>query len=298
MADRRTEIQVGFALVVALVVLVFGLSWFQEYSVGSRYQRVEVRFDRVGGLGAGDPVAVRGIAMGKVASVRLVDDGVRVQLRLLEAVELREDARIELGSAGIMGERMVAVEPGSGPAVDVGTTVFEGIYQAASTELVGQFDEFNDQVMAFLTRADSVLVQMQSDRLLRRTLESTARVAEVATDVLVENRAEIGRASEAMAALSERLSRFLAEHESDLSAGARGLVRATDGLDSLTVRLDSVLSSTQDVLDALKEQRGAAGRMIYDEAAGEDLVESLKKLRFLVDDLQRNPQRYLTVKIF
>jgi hypothetical protein len=62
--------------------------------------------------------------------------------------------------------------------------------------------------------------------------------------------------------------------------------------------MQTVLAGTQDVITALKEQRGAAGKMIYDEEAGENLVQSLEKLRFLVEDLQRNPQRYLTVKIF
>ena len=35
-----------------------------------------------------------------------------------------------------------------------------------------------------------------------------------------------------------------------------------------------------------------------DEEAGENLVQTLEKLRFLVEDIQRNPERYLTVKVF
>ena len=69
-------------------------------------------------------------------------------------------------------------------------------------------------------------------------------------------------------------------------------------MDSLAARMVNVLDGTDEVLTALRDQKGAAGRMIYDEQAGEDLVQSLKQLRFLVEDLQRNPERYLTVKIF
>lgn len=298
MPSRRSEIQVGLALVLALVVLVVGLSWFESYQLGASYQQVRVTFESVGGLGAGDPVEVRGISMGKVTKVALDPIGVSVELRLHGDVVLHDNAVFTLGSAGIMGERMVSVEPGSGTRVDPATHSFEGVYQAASTELVGQFEDFNARIMEFLDHADSVLIQLQRDKLLVRALESTADAATTAAQVLGDNREDLARASKAMADLSVRFSTFMEEHEEDLSAGAKGLARATDSLDSLSSQMQTVLAGTQDVITALKEQRGAAGKMIYDEEAGENLVQSLEQLRFLVEDLQRNPQRYLTVKIF
>lgn len=298
MQSGRIEIQVGAALLAALFVLVFGLMWFQQYQLGVDYQRVKVLFPKVGGLGAGDPVEVRGISLGKVSQVELVDEGVLVTLRLSNAVQLREDSVLRLGSAGIMGERMVAVEPGTGAPVDLRNRVFTGVYEAASTELVGQFEKFNEQVMAFLSRADAVLASLQEDGVLVNTLQSTKRAADSAADVLEANRADFARTSKALAEVTQTLDRFLDEHAESLGKGVDGLARATDQLDSLTTRMNTVLDGADHVLTALRDQRGPAGKMIYDEQAAEDLVESLSKLRFLVEDLQRNPQRYLTVKIF
>lgn len=298
MSSGRTEIQVGAALLAALLVLVFGLMWFQQYQLGADYQKVTVLFPKVGGLGAGDPVEVRGITLGKVTEVELVEAGVKVTLRLSSAVQMREDAVLRLGSAGIMGERMVAVEPGTGAPVDLRDRVFEGVYEAASTELVGQFEAFNEQVMAFLARADAVLASLQEDGVLVNALQKTAQAAESAGSVLEANRADLARTSKALADVTQTLDRFLDEHADDLGKGVEGLARATDQLDSLTARVNTVLDGADHVLTALRDQRGPAGRMIYDEEAAENLVESLSKLRFLVEDLQRNPQRYLTVKIF
>ena len=298
MASGRTEIQVGAALVAALFVLVFGLMWFQQYQLGVDRQTVNVHFAKVGGLGVGDPVAVRGINMGKVAAVELVDDGVLVSVNLRGSVQMREDAVVRLGSAGIMGERMVAVEPGTGAAIDVRNRIFEGVYESASTELVGQFEQFNEQVMSFLSRADQVLASLQEDGLLVGAVQSTVRAADAATALLEANRDDLKRSSRALADVAESLDSFLDAHGTALGESAQGLARATTSLDTITVRLTGVLDGADDVITALREQRGPAGRMIYDEAAGEDLAQSLAKLRFLVEDLQRNPQRYLTVKIF
>ena len=67
-----------------------------------------------------------------------------------------QTSMIRIGSAGIMGERMVEVVPGKGAAAPE-DHVFEGVYQAATTDLVGQVEEFSDAVMRFLTHADSML---------------------------------------------------------------------------------------------------------------------------------------------
>lgn len=298
MSQRRTEAQVGLALVAALVILVFGLMWFQEYQVGAQYQRVEVLFEKVGGLGAGDPVDVRGIAMGKVASVNLDAKGVLVVLRLHSDVSMRADAEIRLASAGIMGERMVAVEPGVGAPVDVGSHRYMGVYEAASTELVGQFEKFNEQVLTFIGHADSLLLDLREDRVLVKTLENTTEATGLAVEMLRANRDDMGKIAKNTADLTERFARFLDEHEEGMGEGVEGLARAATTFDSLAAQMSVVLDGTQDILAALKDQRGPAGKMIYDEAAGKDLVETLEKMKFLVDDLQRNPQRYLTVKIF
>ena len=65
------------------------------------------------------------------------------------------------------------------------------------------------------------------------------------------------------------------------------------------------MPGTWKILDVLlypfaisKTKNAVAARDISLQGITLDLVESLKQLRFLVEDLQRNPERYLTVKIF
>lgn len=297
MAETRSEIQVGIALVAALVILVFGLMWFEDQQINANYRPVLVRYDTVGGLGVGDPVDVRGIKMGQVREISLRDTDVLVELRVRSELELRVDSEIRIGSAGIMGERMVAILPGTGaPAPD--GHVFDGRYEAATTDLVGQVEDFNVAVMGFLTRADSLLQDLRRDDTLVRAVTGAAEATESLNEVLSENRQDLRMVASNTAQLTARLDRFFEERGDDLEAGAAGMARAADSLDSLATQLSSVLDDTQHVLTALKDQKGPAGKMIYDEEAGENLVQTLEKLRFLVEDIQRNPERYLTVKVF
>jgi phospholipid/cholesterol/gamma-HCH transport system substrate-binding protein len=297
MQESRTELQVGVALVAALLTLVFGLMWFEDYQLNVDYQAIHARFPNVGGLGVGDPVDVRGIKMGTVSRIDLGESGVLVEFRLRQDVRMREDAVLKIGSAGIMGERMVAVEPGAG--VPVGEDhVFVGSYEAAPTDLVGQLEQFNVAVMGFLGHADSLLIDLRKDDKLVHAVEGASAATESLNTVMAENRDDLRKIASNTASLTDRLDRFLADHEENLAAGAAGMARAASSLDTLSRQLGSVLAGTEDIITALKNEEGPAGKMIFDEQAGENLVQTLEKLRFLVEDLQRNPERYLTVKIF
>ena len=53
MPESRTELQVGVALVVALLILVSGIMWFEDYQLNADYQAVRAQFPSVGGLGVG-----------------------------------------------------------------------------------------------------------------------------------------------------------------------------------------------------------------------------------------------------
>jgi phospholipid/cholesterol/gamma-HCH transport system substrate-binding protein len=297
MQESRTELQVGVALVAALLTLVFGLMWFEDYQLNVDYQAIHARFPNVGGLGVGDPVDVRGIKMGTVSRIDLGESGVLVEFRLRQDVRMREDAVLKIGSAGIMGERMVAVEPGAG--VPVGEDhVFVGSYEAAPTDLVGQLEQFNVAVMGFLGHADSLLIDLRKDDKLVHAVEGASAATESLNTVMADNRDDLRKIASNTASLTDRLDRFLADHEENLAAGAAGMARAASSLDTLSRQLGSVLAGTEDIITALKNEEGPAGKMIFDEQAGENLVQTLEKLRFLVEDLQRNPERYLTVKIF
>lgn len=298
MKDSRQEIQVGFAIIVAVVVLVGGLMWFEGYRHDRDSVRVSVQFPAVGGLGAGDPVHVRGIPLGKVESVELEGSGVRVELRLAGEVPLREDARFQVGSLGLMGERLVELEPGSGAAVrDPGDRVFEGEYSLAISEMMGEMEEISAQLATVLEQGQGVLLELGDGR-LQQTLAEATRAARLAGDMLADSGEDLKRASRSLASAGGQLDAFLREHREGMGVAVQGAARGAAALDSLVGQLQRVSAGADSVLVAIQEQRGALGRMVYDKEMGEDLESSVSQLRWLVEDIRRNPQRYLTVKIF
>ncbi len=297
MSQRSQEIQVGLAVIVALVVLIVGLLWFQRVQFNQSHTEIRVKFPAVGGLAGGDPVHVRGIPMGKVTQVSLADGGTVVDLKIDEQVKLTMDATFAIEALGFVGEFFVATEPGKGAPVPDGH-MFEGELAPTIGDAMAQMKSLGDQAGELITGMTQLLADVQAAGGLGPTVEQSAKAARLAAEVLQENSVNFARASKSMANLSENVDEFFEKHGESMGKGIDGMASMTGRADSLITRLNTLTEGANDIVTALREQRGTAGKMIYDEAMAENVASSIETMKFLLDDLLRNPQRYLTVKIF
>jgi len=64
--SRKTEIEVGITVLVAIVILIMGVTWLKELSIASKVRIWTVTFPQSGGLAASDEVRVNGIRKGTV----------------------------------------------------------------------------------------------------------------------------------------------------------------------------------------------------------------------------------------
>src|SRR5216117_1765433 len=92
--SRRAAIQVGFAGLLAIVLLFVGIAWVKEYRLGKQKTYLTARFEEVGNLAVGDPVSVRGVRKGMVTKITLEDQGVRVEFEVDKSVVLHPDVEL------------------------------------------------------------------------------------------------------------------------------------------------------------------------------------------------------------
>jgi phospholipid/cholesterol/gamma-HCH transport system substrate-binding protein len=116
LTDRRQNILTGaIALVLLAAAVTVGVKGaFGAFDGG--YELVG-RFDAAGqGLIPGSDVKVRGVNIGKVQSIRLVDGGAEVTLRIEDGEQVPEGAAAVIRPKTLFGEKFVDIAPGDGEA--------------------------------------------------------------------------------------------------------------------------------------------------------------------------------------
>jgi phospholipid/cholesterol/gamma-HCH transport system substrate-binding protein len=109
--QNRTEILVGFFVVLAVIYLVYAAVGKWNVLDTSGYT-LYADFESVSGLHLGDPVEIAGVEVGVVESISLADYQTRVAFSIRDKVSIREDAIASIELEGLMGDRSVSIDPG------------------------------------------------------------------------------------------------------------------------------------------------------------------------------------------
>ena len=111
------KIKVGAFIIIGIVVLVLGIFLIgNKRNLFSATFSVYGVFKNVNGLQVGNNVRFAGINVGVVDGIDIVtDSSVRVTLTLNNSVQkfIKRDAKISIGSDGLMGDKLVAISPGA-----------------------------------------------------------------------------------------------------------------------------------------------------------------------------------------
>lgn len=292
--QQRLELQVGALLIVAFVGLVAGILWISGARIGGNEMTLYVAADDAASVAEGSVVMLRGVPVGAVEEVRLVDDGVVIRLKASPEGRLSSDTYASLETAGFLGQMIVGLRPGS---ADDDLMSGDTIPARVLPGLTGLADQLSDQ-------AGNVLERTQ--RLLSNDLiASVESGAGAFAGTMGELEAMLERQSQTL----EQLIGSLASMSAQLSAATDGpeLERTVANIDSLTARLSSaseqfVASSEAlaSILQKIDTGEGSMGKLVNDPvlydrmaAAMENMQVATEEIALLTKDIREQPQRYL-----
>jgi phospholipid/cholesterol/gamma-HCH transport system substrate-binding protein len=119
----NTKVRLGIFISLGIVIFLIGI-----YFIGERQQlfrstfRVSGIFNDVAGLQAGNNVRFSGMNVGTVDYVNIVSDSsVKVEILIDEGIRkyIKKDAVASIGSEGLMGNKVLIINPGSGGKMEI-----------------------------------------------------------------------------------------------------------------------------------------------------------------------------------
>lgn len=326
---RPNDVITGVFVLLGIVVVAAGAYWLSEARWGVEERVLTAAFERVGQVKAGNVVTLRGVRVGQVEAVRLVPDGVELDLRVRADVALPEDAVVVLQPASLFGDWQATIVPGStrpgltdrarSPSPDrlPGVTLSDFASVAENTEEIAQ------NLRGITDRFEVAFTETTAQD-IARVISNFGRASDELVTLLERQRSEFGEfsadlmgAAEALrvaaADLDQTISRLAAATAGgeleDIFANtqaatgslrevARSLEDRSDDVDRSIARADSVLREAQELLAAINRGEGSLGRLAQDVVLYENTAATLAELRALLDDVKANPGRYFNVSIF
>jgi phospholipid/cholesterol/gamma-HCH transport system substrate-binding protein len=296
--SRRTEIQVGATVLVALGITLWGITWLKELTLARKVRVWHVTFPQTGGLASSDEVQVNGLRKGSVGKVALVSDYVVVDLALASEITLTTDSRVSIRNIGLMGEKVIAVDLRATGTPYTERDTISGIYELGVAEVLASLGTTVESISRLADQLGGLTRVMEKSGSLDKTLANFHDTSEQLKGAVTENRAMLRETIQNLNAASRTARALTSEREAQIRRTLDSFERSAAGLDRLTARFDSLRSVLQNVSGKVDRGEGSLGRLVNDPRLYDDAKESVAQLRALIEDIRKNPKKYINLRVF
>ncbi|MBI1722649.1 MAG: MCE family protein [Gemmatimonadetes bacterium] len=333
---RANEVLVGVVVLVAVALLVAGSVWLSQASLGRTDVLHAARFRTLGGLQKGNPVLLQGVRIGRVEEITLgANNWVNVQLRLRRETRLPARPVAIIRSTTLFGDWGVDVSSRDAlpddpevrrqlaDAMRAGEDKWPGATLPDVGQLTAQAGRIASDIAVISGRVQDAFDSTSAARLrgafldlsrLSRQLAEITRAQQATLTRVGENidtgTAALARSAQALqratsradsATSREQLQRIMTRTDSitgDIVSAASNLRTLAGTAARQQAAFDSIVSHTDSMLARLERGEGTLGRLTRDTTLYVESLETVRALRSMLTDMQRNPRKYFSFSVF
>ena len=291
---RRHEVLVGLLVLVAAVVGVVGTIWVARGGLKTGYS-LYARFPWGAGLKKGQSVMLAGVQVGYLKNVTLDPNGTVLAEMAIEeefGVPVRSTATVV--PVGIFGDQSIALTPEapSTTYLPAGDTLPVGRGAPGTAELLARMDTIGRTVQQITDAFQVQLVEDGGIADLRKTLAATNQLVLQLNAVATEQSRNLTTTMSSLQRSASALdSAVIDSTMRNLRATSANAERLTADLSLTTQRLNAVMTKVD-------SGGGTAARLLNDPGLYDDLRGLVTRLDSLSADLQKNPKKYINLRIF
>ena len=272
-------LSVGLVVLLAVVILVFGMFFLNEKDPRETFNTFYLRFTQVSTLVLDDPVKVNGVKMGKVEDISLAGHRVVVRIRLRTDVKIPKDSEIRVQNIGIMGERQIGMILGDAESYWAPGDTINGQFDAGIAEALGLAGEVCDSTKVLLESVKEALNGTIANPDFQERFRTILAKAESLEDRLMtmvnttdpQIKKSLNGLNEVMGKV-ETLVDGVKPPMDNLFANADKVVGNADHLVS---ELEGVTKHLDELIAKVQSKDNTVGILLSDRALHDDLVKTI-----------------------
>ena len=250
-----------FSLGFAFIILLFGNIPFFKKPV----KTYKAYFDNVAGLNVGSEVRVAGIKSGKVRSITLKDGKVEVVFEVDRSIVLYRDAKVEIGTLGLLGDKYLNVYPGNpqAGALEEGQAIVNVLGYTDTDKLIRELTNASEAIRLMVENFQLILSENRED--IKKVVQNLEVLSYNLNLIALENREALRSAINNINLLAYNLNKTLPQ--------------TIESIDRLAKTLDTIATENrQDVREVVANLR----------ALSQDLKTTLPELTSNLNNLSKN----------
>lgn len=296
---RESAAWVGIFLIVGMLAVLGTLFVMTEPAMFRGRYIIYTVVANAGGMRRGDAVQMRGVPIGRVMTLKISQEGVRIQMEIEGEYKIPRDSHVEIKSGGLMQGQLVDVVPGASTDYVRGGDVLPGTSGQGLGDITANL---NEQASAVLQRLQSLL----SDETLGNVRSSSGDLAAMLRQLnqtVGEQRRQIDALTASLRRSSEGLEKATSGPE--LERSVKRIDEMTARMSEVSTSLDRSSKTIESVIARMDRGEGTLGKLSKDPALYDNMTQAARNvnqatvnINKLTEEIRRNPRKYLKLSVF
>lgn len=292
----KREVKVALLAMVSLFLLYFGFNFLKGVNVFKPVHEFYGQYTHVDGLVEQAKVIVKGYKVGQVDKITYdfsKDSAFLVSISINKDIRLPRGTKMALVSDGLLGgmavELLIPVDPTEEGEYQSGeflpTIVVPGLLSSLEGELMGKIGKTIGDIDSLVLTVNDQLADGHVKAILENADAFSADLKRVSSDLnrIVHN----------------DVPGIVANADTTLSSVKTFATKLEKvDIDGTMSKVDNAVAQVNDVVAAVKSDKGTLGKLLYDSRLYNDIDSAIVSVDSLVVDLKANPKRYVHFSLF
>lgn len=301
----RKEIKIGFVVLVAGLLLFWGVNFLKGSSVFSSDYLLYAHYKNVAGLGQSDPVILNGYKIGQVDNIKFAPEGdgsLIVTLKIVKQFPIPDNSVAKIVNTSITGSKGIEVFLGNSTShLKDDDTIQSGTDNSLIDSIVEELMPLKDKIEFLVERLDRTAQSLNAilDEETQQNVIASLESFRVIMQTVAEQRHNIN----AIMGNARDLTGNLEEDRKKLSVILDNIAVITEDLSQANIagtvnHLNQAVTAADSLLVQLQQGNGTLGQLMTDDALYSELTTATEQLRLLIEDVKQNPKKYVKLSLF
>ena len=279
----KKEFFLGIICIVAGIALFFGIKFLSgDNNPLFNNNKFYVKYDNIDGLEKSNDITINGGVIGQVTDLILIpsNNSWLVELTIDEPKvlgQLTKQSLFEIQDDGFLGTKIILLKLAPGDKVFPGDTL-NGSSNGLMSQFSRQFDGFDIQQVV-----SPILELLEKITTLTNDIDRIIVSNEKNVNGIISNSENIVKSLSKNAKNFNNLINNLSDFSNELSSLS---------LPEISVNLNNDLKKLNTILNKIDQGNGSVAKAINSDDLIEEFEATLKSIKSLVEDFEKNPKKY------
>ncbi|MEG2336910.1 MAG: MlaD family protein [Bacteroidales bacterium] len=306
------EAKIGIITILTLCLFIWVASFLKGRNLLTSEKQFYALYTNSGGIAVSSPVVLNGVKIGRVSKVGFVsetDPTIKLTLNVQKHLFIPDNSIASLETSGLLGGKNIVLYLGNSKTNKKAKTYFKS---REVPDLLAQLDPLKQKAGSLLSSIDSVLFSLNavlnersitnlssSFESLKISMQNIEVLTQDAKDFVHKDKDNFSNLIHNVESISANLknnNETINQVIANFSSISDSLAKAN--VSNTITKLNTTLDNTNKIVTKINSGQGSIGMLVHNDSLYNQLSSSATQLNLLLEDLRKNPGRYIKISVF